>query len=458
MKFRVLWSLETGIEVQMKTLRKLRNVLGLLMLLPIPSVLMSQSANDRETNVDPDDVEILSGVSFAQVDFTFEGAEDDNTTYGVAIVDHAAVEAQLPGSGDWYLNVLVYDPRESVPRWAVQNLPLVNSYVMDGVSTFFSLLPEIERGNATLDGAGAEPPQRGKVMNIDAGVLASRQPKGQMPVVPPRNHVLPPMNLKWNAQGFMVPVNFKMPDLPAKPLCPPEPDGETRAKAILPQNNLKSVQQDVNQCAPASANNSCQYLCDSGTCGDNYTMPNLTNIPGIFGDPMDSRVGRIDFRMGRKKGQATPGYDGLVGKLNFLCKDWGMTDDTLVVRHQGNFCSRDGARCVQGNMNQTISCPGNAGQRKITSTGMGAPSINFIANAITTDKADLELAGPFVNGMSLAGHAVHVVGYAKTKGVDQIWYIHDANQGDNNKGVEYNEGGRGFVCLVPLPRREDSHA
>ena len=43
-----------------------------------------------------------------------------------------------------------------------------------------------------------------------------------------------------------------------------------------------------------------------------------------------------------------------------------------------------------------------------------------------------------------------MVGYVKTKGVDGIWFIDDADQRDPKKGVAYNEGGRVFVCLNPL--------
>ncbi len=433
------------------TLKSLAIAVAFLVIFLSPSALVSQSNEANAVTPDPGDVEITSGVSFSQVDFNFEGAEDDNTTYGLAIVDHHIVEDQLDGTGNWYLNILIYDPQGYPPRWAVQNLPIVDWDVMDGVSTFFSLLPEIEALNAEM-GAVPPGPQRGKVQMVDFAAVASQRPKTGLPFPLPqqRRFILPATNIKWNAAGFIAPVNFQMPDLSAIPACPAEPMGETRQKAILLKNNQESVQQDVNQCAPASVNNSLQYLCDIGTCGDDFGKPNLKNKPGKANMPRDSRVARLDFEMSRAAGVATPSLNMLLGKLYFLCRDWGMSDDKLVVQHQGKFCTPDGSTCVTENAQQPFTCGAGKNKRTITSTGKGAPSIDFIANAITNDKADLELAGPFISGQQLGGHAVHVVGYAKTKGVDGIWFIHDADQRDPKKGVAYNEGGRVFVCLNPL--------
>jgi hypothetical protein len=433
------------------TLQGLAIATALLLTFLVPSALVSQSRDASAFTPDPGDVEITSGVSFSQVDFNFESAEDDNTTYGLAIVDHHIVEGQLDGTGNWYLNILIYDPAGYPPRWAIQNLPLVDWEVMDGVSTFFSLLPEIQALNADM-GSDAPPQQRGKVQHVDYAAIASRQPKTGLPfpIPQPQRFLLPAMNIKWNAAGYIAPVNFQMPDLSALPACPAEPNGETRQKAIVLKNDQESVQQDVNQCAPASVSNSLQYLCDNGTCGDDFKKPNLTRDPGKANVPRSSRVARMDFEMSRAAGAATPSINMLLGKLYFLCRDWGMSDDKLVVQHQGKFCTPDGSTCIGENANRDFTCGAGKDKRTITSMGKGAPSIDFIANAITTDKADLELAGPFISGKQLGGHAVHVVGYVKTKGVDGIWFIHDADQRDPKKGVAYNEGGRVFVCLSPL--------
>ena len=433
------------------TIQRLAIAAAVLMIFLVPSALVSQSKEASASTPDPGDVQITSGVSFSQVDFNFEGAEDDNTTYGLAFVDHHSVEDQLDGTGNWFLNILIYDPQGYPPRWAVQNLPLVDWNVMDGVSTFFSLLPEIQAMNSEM-GSDAPPQQRGKVQRVDYAVVASRQPKTGLPfpLPAPQRFILPTPNVKWNAAGYIAPVNFQMPDLSALPACPAEPGGEDRQKAILLKNDQVSVQQDVNQCAPASVSNSLQYLCDIGTCGDDFRKPNLTNDPGKANVPRSSRVARMDFEMSRAAGAATPSINMLLGKLYFLCRDWGMSDEKLVVQHQGKFCTPDGSTCIADNANQAFTCGAGKDKRTITSTGKGAPSIDFIANAITTDKADLELAGPFISGQQLGGHAVHVVGYVKTKGVDGIWFIHDADQRDPKKGVAYNEGGRVFVCLNPL--------
>ena len=203
------------------TIQRLAIAAAVLMIFLVPSALVSQSKEASASTPHPGDVQITSGVSFSQVDFNFEGAEDDNTTYGLAFVDHHSVEDQLDGTGNWFLNILIYDPQGYPPRWAVQNLPLVDWNVMDGVSTFFSLLPEIQAMNSEM-GSDAPPQQRGKVQRVDYAVVASRQPKTGLPfpLPAPQRFILPTPNVKWNAAGYIAPVNFQMPDLSALPPVP----------------------------------------------------------------------------------------------------------------------------------------------------------------------------------------------------------------------------------------------
>jgi len=72
------------------------------------------------------------GVTFHQIDFTFATASQPASSYGMLIVDFAAV-ASATGVADGYLNVATAN------GWVVRNVPVDVNAGLPGVGTMFEL-------------------------------------------------------------------------------------------------------------------------------------------------------------------------------------------------------------------------------------------------------------------------------------------------------------------------------
>ncbi len=101
------------------------NRLCLSALLAGATLLFSPCSFARE--IDPE-----MGVSFGQVNFTFPGAVHTGSSYGQIFVDFNKI-VNNTGLSSGYVNVA------SDQGWIVQNLPVVSSSGIPGLSTMFNL-------------------------------------------------------------------------------------------------------------------------------------------------------------------------------------------------------------------------------------------------------------------------------------------------------------------------------
>jgi hypothetical protein len=183
------------------------------------------------------------------------------------------------------------------------------------------------------------------------------------------------------------------------------------------QNGHPSVEQGVNQCAPAAVANSLQWLEDQY----GIAVPHA-HVPGINGNPPHSLVGQLDRAMNRSPNQGVSAEQAITGKLRYI-GDNNLGDD-LIVKHYGdNFLP--GNRTVAGvtSVDQTNDPP------KLT-------LIEWIQREVQAGE-DVELAIFYPGG---GGHMVDVTAAGTTLGVPWIAWVHDAKQGQPG-GTTASDGG-----------------
>jgi hypothetical protein len=335
-------------------------------------------------------IEPGQGVRMAQVDWTYPGAELADSRFGLLSVDFPRL-ARATGIRSGYLNLLTDQ------GWVVRNLPILADLRCAGLSTMFDL------------GAGS-----GDVQQMNAVVLISATPRlGPPTLIGPIP--FPVGAAENNAQGVDA-LRTLPPQVPfLADLADFLPSGLISA---VVQEGHPSVEQDVNQCAPAAVANSLQWLEDEY---DTVTVPH-SHVPGIDGEPTDSLVGQLDRAMGRKKGQAVGSKKAIEGKLDYI-GDNGLSDD-LVIKHWGG-----------------ASVPGDVSSSGVTSSDEGddegAPSLFDWIVAELEAGEDVELAMGYAGG---GGHMVDVTAAGRIFGVPWIAWVHDAVQGKKG-GTSVNDGG-----------------
>ncbi len=351
-------------------------------------------------------VQQSSGVSFAQVNFTYADAPQPYSQYGQVSLDYSV----LTSGG--YINVERYNADGTPAGWVVQNMPVLSAYGLPGLSSMFDL------GSS------------GYQTSFSAYVDFSSTPLVDDSSL---NHQLPTVyqlaQVQNNAEGSG-----------ASRTTPPGPPPVAGAIAFATGGLISatvntiapSVEQDNGQCCPAALSNGLEYLKSLGVQNVKYD-----NVPGIFGVPNNSRVGQIDVIMNRMQGQGVFRQTFIVGELRYL-NNTGLLN--LGLMHQGRFDDQAG-NFIQGNITR-------AG---LTSTSAGpTPTTSFIIRQVTNGAAmEFDLSW---NGTPRgAGHCIEIIAGGYTLGVPWIAFVHDAVQGDNTKGTAFKDGGYGFSYLTEPP-------
>lgn len=322
------------------------------------------------------------GVSFSQVDFTWQGAQTLNSNTGQIDVTIDSLKAATDlDSG--FINA------SSSEGWIIQNLPVFAEYPYSNISTNFDLgvTPGTDVDSILV------------VVEFSIKTITSFEEEPDT--------IFPVGDVQYNASGVEDTVEQGTP-------TPPPPDTITfydcdSMEAIF-QPNHPNIETADDQCLPAAVATSLQWLENTY---DSITVPH-PNIPGLGED--GSLVGALETYMGRtfrnrRDGDPTSIEDGLTGKLSYLANN-GLSD--LEVKHQGSMGNTD------------IESDG------VTSKGQGETvTFEFIMDELK-DGEDVELGFLYPNG---GGHAVEVVGAGIMCGAPFIMYQSDHDQENDAAGT-----------------------
>lgn len=333
------------------------------------------------------------GISFQQVNFTWEpGAEPDS--------DRGFVEVDIPTLRDatemqsGFINIV------TSLGWVVQNLSVFAEFPYPTNSTAFQISPV----------SGID------ITSLEAYVLFSTDPLSSSPIPSGPVPTFPVGSVDINAQGAGIIEEIEILSTPSGSspgTQPPTFQGPIPGsipvsfKCILPPH--KGVEAKTNQCVPESVANSFQWLKDQL----GIPFPFL-HIEGEDGKPPASLVGNLDVLMGRPKNVGTCTDQGLEGKLEFLSNN-GL-GGRIAVQHQDDkfFCGGVGG--------------GNFTRHSLTSIGRGVPTTAFIQNEVCRGE-DVEIWYSFrKKDGSIGGHAVNIVGTETVLGVPSITFITDFGQ------------------------------
>ena len=187
--------------------------------------------------------------------------------------------------------------------------------------------------------------------------------------------------------------------------------GESR---VVWQHGHVSIEQDENQCAPASLANSLQWLENE----KGITVPD-EHKSGIRDNTL---VGKIDKTMNRAAHSTISGEDMINGKVKYI--DENDLSDDLVIKHK----RRKGTNLIS---NDTVKV-GNT--KSIPNTDTTKSLIEWIIDELEHGE-DVELVILWDGG---GGHAVDLIGGGYVEGVPWLAWVHDANQGYDDNGTAGN--------------------
>jgi len=361
------------------------------------------------------------GVSFAQVEFTWAGAELPESSTGQIDIDVRHVLTST-GMRQGFVNVA------TSRGWVVQNLPISEDFPYDTISTRFHLSSAVGQNITVLEA----------YVEVSAEPLVTFESKGFV--------VFSVGNTTHNAQGHGEP-------LAVAPVLAPIPGAANFiAGGVVTacwQAGHTNVEAAHNQCAPAAAANSLDWLRQTYQ----LAIPHA-NTPGLVGCPVDSLVAQLDLAMVRKAGLTWPrppagapaglsnaasqrmsgggvdDYEFLRGKLAYLANS-GLGGLLLVEHQDDSFGALNATWCGD------------------TSFGRGnPPTAQFIIDRVCRN-ADVEAGYTWDAG---GGHMVNVVGAGRILGIPWIAHIsdHDQSDGDLPPDLVDNNGTGGvdFTFLV----------
>jgi len=346
------------------------------------------------------------GVTFYQIDLTYTGAQQLDSRYALVVADFGALY-DATGIASGYLNIVTDQ------GWVVRNMPVDISSGCPGFGTRIDL--------------GEDP---GNISTIVVHADLSIAPSDNFTADPDTDFLVGDVN--QNAQGFGV---YPVPDPFNNPIDATliiyDPAGLLDA---FWQPFGPNVEQDDNQCAPASVANSLQWLED--TYG--IDVPH-EHVPGIRDN---SLVGELDQDMGRPAHQGVGGTGVIGGKLQYM-SDNGLADDLNCKHKNGPSTNPDWSRLPE--RDTTV---GDA-----TSEYDDDPDVSLIDWIIAEVNAgeDVELGWIYPGG---GGHFVRVFAGGHVNGVPWIGFLEDADQGSDgdqtaeNGGVGLSDGGVGFSKVV----------
>ena len=364
-------------------------------------LLMAATANAHQ-------VPANQGVTIAQIDLTYDGAEQMDSRYALATVDYDIITAST-GIGIGYLNIVTSE------GWVVRNLPIDTSSHFPGLSVVFD-----------LGGPGA-------ITSLLVHTEVSELPVTSFAATPNTSYAVG--SVEQNAQGRGELLGAAPAGAVNVNLVVFDPIGAINAFWQLLNPN---VEQDKNQCGPASVANSLQWLENNG-----HITVEDEHVPGIRDGSM---VGEIDKDMNRQPHERVTDGNALSGKLKYI-GDEGL-GNKLVCKHK----NRVGSNFVS-DQNLTVN-----GVTSTANTDVTQSLVEWIIGEIEAGE-DVELAIGWPNG---SGHWVRVNGGGHILGIPYITFVHDANQGsddqgtpdeaddetDVNGGTGLLDGGLGFAFVV----------
>lgn len=319
------------------------------------------------------------GVAFAQVDFTYPGATQTDSQYGVVDVNVPALVAAT-GISTGYLNVV------TSTGWVVRDLPIL-----------FVSYPDI---SAMFDLGSS-----GDVSSLLANVDYSASPSFSFSGVP--GTVFAVGAKSENAQGDG-----------ALRAAPPGPPPNIGAVVFLLaglfdtvwQSGHPNIEQDANQCSPASVANSFDWL----RTKHGVPVPAAhAHIPGTNVNP-GTLVGQMDINWPRAPGAAAPQLALVTGKLGYIDNN-GLTG-LLSIKHK----RAAGSGLPAGN----IASPVGA---SVSVEDLGAGTLfEWIISELRHNE-DVEMRMQIQGGI---GHVVQIVGAGRVFGAPWIAWRDDANQGN----------------------------
>ena len=344
------------------------------------------------TSVTPAD-----GLLISQIDLTFSGAEQPDSSYGLAAVNFETITAST-GIGAGFLNLY------TAAGWVVQNMPVDPATGFPGLGTMFNL---------------GVPPGT-PVSAIDVYADFSAHPMTSFSGAPSTPFTVG--STPYNAQGrgdlFALP-----PPVAVTPIIDWLSGGVTK---LIWGANRTSVEQDLKQCGPGSVANSLAWLHNVHDIG----LPH-DHTGGIGGDPPESLVGQLDETMNRPPHDPVSDADFMNGLLEYVAEN-GLAGNLVLKHWGGDFAPDD------------YEYNGADTARSRDESGGGLALIEWILREIEHGE-DVELALGRIGGG--VGHWVNVIGAGSTLGVDWIAWTHDANQGQDG-GVNWNDGGFQFSPVV----------
>jgi hypothetical protein len=343
-----------------------------------------------------------SGITMQQVGFDYPGAAADepNSSYAEINLDFAALGTSGFGAG--YINVV------SPAGWVVQNLPVTPGNSYPGISTYFDL---------GLTPGTNEPALTATVDWSPSALTAAPAVANTLYSNTGGNFTLDEVNdLEGDGANRTTPpasnpgaINF----------------GGGATSITYQPGHSTNVEQDVNQCGPASVANSLDYL--RNRYGINVPAAQ-TNTPGVRNNQGNSIVGRLDDTMDRNQGDPIGNHQFITGKLRYLKNN---NVQGLSVEFVGGDAdvSNGGANFVDN----------GAGGSGLTAQNDGKVTAQWILDQLAKGQ-DVEMNVRWT-GPGGGGHWVDLIAGGTIAGVPWVAYINDANQGFNPAAPPPGSGG-----------------
>lgn len=354
-----------------------------------------------------------SAIQIGQENINFSGGSQSFSDYGLISVDSASLTGAT-GISTGFLNV--YNPSLGSNGWIVRNLPVQAGNSYPGISTMFDL---------GLSAPGTPLTNVGLQMDFSPAPTATFAGGGT-------TNSYTPVQLTYAAEGkYAGAVN-------TPPVAGNNPNPALVNFAGGPVFSLNwqpghsSVEQDTNQCGPASVANSLDWL--RSTYGAAAPLnPALQNVPGIAGAPANSLVAQLDTAMGRAAGQALNDKPFMNGKLSFIDNANNGLKGKLIIKHWPGAGGGGGVNDTHGN--QTVGTTTST-----DASAAGGKEIDWIISELQHGE-DVEMSWVWPGS---GGHWVDLVGGGYIMGIPWVAWVHDAKQGDNTTGTGYLQGGLGF--------------
>lgn len=347
------------------------------------------SNNDYEGNFDVVEspgyhLEPGFGFSLSQINFDFAEVKREYSSYMLGAADFGAI-FEASGLTTGYINFFISDL-----GWVVQNMIYDFNSGYPGLSTMFNY--------------GME----GPITGLMGTAVISEEPLYEF--APPTFDDYDVGLIDYNAEGRNAPIGTIPAPVPFDSIKFQE-DGR---RDLVWQHGHVNIEQDLNQCAPASVANSFQW------------MENEQGLPVPHehkkGIRDTSLVGEMDKAMERDEHDPVGDSEALSGKLKYI--DDNNLTDSLKIKHK----NRKGQTFVS---NDTVKVGNTMSIPNTDTTSL----MDWILQELKDDE-DVELAIGWEGG---GGHWVDLIGGGYVDGVPWLAWVHDGDQGYDDMGTPGDE-------------------